>query len=128
MSFFHNLFSSPEQDPSDKWGILDRAEQIDQLIERSHEVPVAIFKHSVRCGISAMAKAQLEAEWDLQPEQVELYHLDLIRHRDVSNLIAEKLGVWHQSPQIILLQDGQATYHASHQAIRVAKVKAALAA
>ncbi len=128
MSFFDNMFSSNPEGSAVGWKELTDTRQLDELMERSHEVPVAIFKHSIRCGISAMVKAQLEADWDLNAEEVEMYYLDLIRFRDVSNLIVEKLGVWHQSPQLILIRNGEATYHASHQSIRVSKLRSSLAA
>ena len=75
-----------------------------------------------------MVKAQLEATWDLKAEDIEIYYLDLIQFRSVSNLIADRLGVWHHSPQLILLKEGKATYNASHQAIRTDKDREALTA
>jgi len=126
MGFFDNILGSDASQLD--WNTLTQPEQLDALITRSYEVPVVIFKHSIRCGISAMVKAQMEADWDLDAQEVELHYLDLINYRSISNLVVERLGVWHQSPQLILLKGGQAAYHASHQAIRVSKVKEALAA
>ena len=52
-------------------------------------------------------------------ETAEFYYLDLIAHRDVSNYIAEKLDVHHESPQIVIVRDGDCTYDASHMEIEV---------
>lgn len=118
----------PTHDTSLVWQDLTHIDQLDTLIARSHERPVAIFKHSTRCGISAMAKFQLENHWDLDPETVEMYYLDLLTYRPVSNEIADRLGVWHQSPQLILLRGGAVAYHTSHSAISVRSLRKALAA
>ena len=126
MSFFDNILGRGGADVQGPWKVLSSLEELETLIARSHEVPIAIFKHSISCGISAMVKAQLEDQWDLKGEEVELSYLDLIRHRDVSSKIAERLEVWHQSPQLILIKGGAVLYHASHQAIRVPKVKEAI--
>ena len=52
-------------------------------------------------------------------ETASFYYLDLIAHRDVSNYIAEKLDVHHESPQIVIVRDGECTYDASHMEIEV---------
>lgn len=101
------------------WIPLTSVSQINQIIERSKEVPCAIFKHSTRCSISAMAKYRLEDDWKFPKEQIEPYFLDLIAYRDVSNAVAERFSVWHESPQILLIRDGECTYDASHLDITV---------
>jgi len=65
-----------------------------------------------------MAKSRLERSWNLS-DQVDIYYLDLIAFRSVSNKIAELLGVVHESPQLILLKEGNAVYHTSHNDISV---------
>jgi bacillithiol system protein YtxJ len=52
----------------------------------------------------------------------EVYLLDLIAYRSVSNLIADKLSVVHQSPQALLLKDGKCIYNASHADINAAYI------
>lgn len=110
------------------WSVLESEADLEAAIKHSFSQPIAIFKHSIRCGISAMVKYNLESNWDLDPSTVKLYYLDLINYRPVSNLIADKLQVPHQSPQIILLKDGKVLHHTSHQAISANNVKEALAA
>ena len=70
-----------------------------------------------------MVKSQLETEWELSEEALEVYYLDLISYRSISNKVAEITGVPHQSPQIILLRNGEVQYHTSHSAISAKRVK-----
>ena len=66
-----------------------------------------------------MAKSRLERSWHFPDDSFPIYYLDLIRFRQVSNAIAEKTSVEHQSPQLIVLKEGKVMYHASHHIISV---------
>lgn len=101
------------------WQELSNVTQLEQVTRESHEVAVGIFKHSTRCSISATALDRLKRNWPKTEgtETVKIYYLDLIAHRDISNTIAEKYGVPHESPQFILLKNGEAVYHESHYGI-----------
>jgi bacillithiol system protein YtxJ len=110
------------------WLSLTQPEQLADIVRESHEHPVLIFKHSTTCSISATAKAKLERQWptaDL-PEGTPLYYLDLLRFRPISAQIAQEFGVQHESPQLLLIQDGKCTYNASHMGIRLADVAEAV--
>ncbi|MEL6865462.1 MAG: bacillithiol system redox-active protein YtxJ [Bacteroidota bacterium] len=109
------------------WKTIDQLDQLDAIIEQSKDRPVVLFKHSTTCGISAMSKHQLEQRWDFKEEELDFYYLDLLRYRPISNAIADRLSVIHQSPQIILLKDGKAVYSTSHHKISVADLRAAMA-
>ncbi|RYZ99390.1 MAG: bacillithiol system redox-active protein YtxJ [Sphingobacteriaceae bacterium] len=78
-----------------------------------------IFKHSTRCSISMMAKRRFELDWDDLPENLPLYFLDLIQYRDISNQIAELFQVYHESPQLLLIKDGECILDQSHGGISV---------
>jgi bacillithiol system protein YtxJ len=105
------------------WKELEQAGQLDQLVEDSKSTPVIIFKHSTRCSISQTALNRLERSWEVKPEEgVKMVYLDLLCHRDISNLIAEKFGVVHESPQLLLVQNGQCTFSRTHLAIRLEEV------
>ena len=95
-----------------KWIPLETLEQLDQ-IKASNESSL-IFKHSTRCSISMMTRKRFELDWDLLPETTHLYFLDLLRYREISNTIAEMFNVYHQSPQLLLIKDGECMYEASH--------------
>jgi len=116
MSIIDRFLERENQLPAD-WKVLEQADQIETIRAISQERPVAIFKHSVRCGISAMAKHQLESDWDFSPDELTFYYLDLIRRRPLSNQIAETFGVTHQSPQLIVISRGEVVYHTSHHMV-----------
>lgn len=128
MGFLDNLKNSQENNLHSNWKTLDSEAQLDEIIKGSHERPAMIFKHSTTCGISAGAKHRLESNWDIDPEKMDFYYLDLLSYRPISNLIAEKLNVIHQSPQVILIKDGKAIYDTSHHAIDAEAVNSALKA
>lgn len=104
------------------WKNLTDSVQLDEISKRSFEVPCLLFKHSTRCNISAIAKYRLEDDWNFTPDQVEPYYLDLLQFRSVSNEIAEKFQVYHESPQVLLIADGECVYDASHLDISVAEL------
>jgi len=96
------------------WKELNNEEILDQIIADSEKELQVIFKHSTRCFISSMAKRRFEGEWN---GQVNTYLLDLIAFRGLSNLIADKFQVMHQSPQIIVIKNGRSIYDNSHEGI-----------
>jgi bacillithiol system protein YtxJ len=99
------------------WLSLNTEEQIEDIKKASFTKPIAIFKHSTRCSISTMAKGRLErAE---QPQNLDFYYLDLLAYRPISNKIAETFAVPHQSPQILLIKDGECTYEETHNGINM---------
>jgi bacillithiol system protein YtxJ len=78
-----------------------------------------IFKHSTRCSISMMAKRRFELDWDSLPEELPLYFLDLIQYREISNQIAQLFHVYHESPQLLLIKDGECILDQSHGGISI---------
>jgi bacillithiol system protein YtxJ len=121
MSLFKNIFGlSDESENSSKmsWTQLTDLGQLNEIIDLSATKPVLIFKHSTRCSISRMALKQFENEFDLE-EKVTPYFLDLLENRSISNEIATRFNVEHQSPQLILIKDGKAIYNVSHSDIEV---------
>lgn len=105
------------------WIELTDMETLDEIAEISQEKPVAILKHSTRCGISRMVLKQFEEDYDLKEEEVKLYFLDLLNHRDISNQIASKFNVPHESPQLIIIKNGKAVYDASHSQVKADSIK-----
>lgn len=94
------------------WIQLNSSEQLDQIKQTSGYS--LIFKHSTRCSISMMAKRRFEMDWDSIPENTPLYFLDLLSYRELSNKIADVFQVHHQSPQMLLIKDGECILEASH--------------
>lgn len=135
MSVFSTLFgSSDKKDNSNSrinWISLENVAQLDTIVANSNDKYVFIFKHSTRCSISRFALKQFEVE-TLQcnvftENDVDAYFLDLLEHRDISNEIASRFGVYHQSPQLILIKAGKAIYDVSHDAINAEEFKGKLA-
>jgi bacillithiol system protein YtxJ len=117
MGFFKDLFGSKQEQQQLNWKNLDDKLQIDNAIDVSFEKPVVIFKHSTRCGISRMVLNQFQNNAEFDEEKVLLLYLDLLEHRDISNEISNRFGIMHQSPQMIILKNGEAVHHSSHSAI-----------
>lgn len=97
------------------WINLEQDPQLDQIKKDSFNKAIVLFKHSVRCSISAMAKGRLERA--AAPDNVDFYYLDLIAYRNLSNRIAEEFGVHHESPQLLLIRNGECVYEESHNGI-----------
>ena len=87
---------------------LNSIEKLEELFEESNEKPVVLFKHSVTCPISFGVYSEVsEVESDVNLVVVQ-------KARDISNEIARKTGIRHESPQAIVLKNGKPIYHASH--------------
>ena len=106
------------------WISLESAEQLSGI--KQQEGYSIIFKHSTRCSISLMAKRRFEMDWESLPDNVPVYFLDLIKHRDISNQIAEDFQVYHQSPQLLLIKDGECILDQSHSGISLEEALAEL--
>lgn len=124
MSFFDKIFSSDNNEVNSnvKWIPLTDVSQLDEIVENSKDKTIGIFKHSTRCSISRFALKQFENEYSLE-DKVDLYFLDLLNYREVSNEIANRFQVMHQSPQLIVLKEGKVIYNASHDAIEANDLK-----
>ena len=105
------------------WLSLTDINQLDDLIESSVNQKVIIFKHSTRCSISCMVKDRLERNWPKDLEKQDIYYLDLLNFREVSNAIANKLDVEHQSPQVLIIDNKDCIYSASHNFISAETIK-----
>src|ERR1700755_3311896 len=98
-----------------EWNTLSAIDHLRQLQEESKEKRILIFKHSTRCNISRAALDRLERSWKSEEmSHIKPYYLDLISHRDVSNQVASQFGVEHESPQVLIIENGKAVYDSSH--------------
>lgn len=103
---------------------LRSAADFDALLEASRERPVALLKHSVACPISSRGRHEfLRLDDEGDPP---LYTVIVQAARDVSRTVAERLGVRHETPQVILVKDGEAVFHASHFGVTAGAVREAL--
>lgn len=99
------------------WITLDREIQLNEIHEKSFSKPQLIFKHSTRCSISSVIQSRLSRGH--LPETIDFYHLNLIEQRDLSNQIAHRYDVRHESPQILLIKNGVCVFNESHSAIYI---------
>ncbi len=102
------------------WNTLSEEAQVDIIIRDSFQSPQLIFKHSTRCSISIMAKSRLERS--IQPSHIHFHYLDLLNYRSVSNYIAERLSVFHESPQVLLINKGECVFVEAHNAINMDEI------
>ena len=111
------------------WIALTDINQLQTIKEESFDHPILILKHSTTCSISGTALNRLERNWnqekvgDLKP-----YYLDLLRFRPISTEIGSTFNVEHQSPQVLIIQNGECIYHASHFDISFAELVGAVVA
>ena len=94
----------------------------ENVLQKSKEKPVLLFKHSTTCPVSAAAYR----EFTSFKSDVEAYLVKVIESRPVSNEIESNLGVQHQSPQIFIVSNEEPIWHASHWNITETKIGQAL--
>lgn len=103
------------------WIPLTNEAQLDEIVLNSNNKPQVLFKHSTRCSISSMAKSRLERSE--VPNDADFYLLDLIANRNISNKIAQNFNVYHESPQILIIKNGECIYDESHGSIDMDAIK-----
>lgn len=102
------------------WIKLTKEEQLSDIQAASANKPQVIFKHSTRCSISSMVLSRLERE--SVHTDADFYYLDLIAFRPISNEIAEKFHVHHESPQVLVIRNGECIYDESHMGITMDEI------
>lgn len=118
MSFFKTLFTpSAAEDPADFWKMISSEKDVEEALADSYGNKVVIFKHSTRCHISKRVLKNFEKQVKKSDKEAIYYFLDLLSYRSISDAIAERLEVQHQSPQMIVVENGIAVRNASHQNI-----------
>ncbi|WP_053991339.1 bacillithiol system redox-active protein YtxJ [Mangrovimonas sp. TPBH4] len=122
MGFIKKLFGGEASEANKvvnemPWLRLTTIDQLNELKSASESKTQLIFKHSTRCGVSRMVLRQFEESYGCSNEDFDVYYLDLLSYRDVSNAIASMFQVMHQSPQLLIVKNGVVVAHASHGAI-----------
>ena len=120
MGIFDSVFGKKEKTVKEKkevpWIQLESLSQLETIMEESKNKPQVIYKHSSTCGISRMVLNMFSESYDMNLD-IDLYFLTIQNHREVSNAIAEKFGVMHESPQLLVIKKGEVVFHTSHGAI-----------
>ncbi len=99
------------------WIPLITESQLHEISQNSAQRPQVIYKHSTRCSISSIVKSRIDR--NVAPEGVDFYYLDIIAHRPISNKLAQDYEIRHESPQVLVIQDGKCIYDESHTSIHM---------
>lgn len=102
------------------WISLQSEPQLEEIKEKSKSKAQVIFKHSTRCGISSMVKGRLDKE--TAPPELDFYFLDLLSYRGLSESIAEMFKIYHESPQVLVIKNGECVYDVSHTGISMKEI------
>jgi len=114
MSFLDSIFGKKSKENSNlDWNTLSDIAQLETIVKNSSTKTQAIFKHSTRCGISSVVLRKFEKQFDISTS-IDLYFLDLLSNRELSNEIAHRFNILHQSPQLLIIKNKKIVYHASH--------------
>ncbi|WP_405604589.1 bacillithiol system redox-active protein YtxJ [Polaribacter sp. Asnod1-A03] len=126
MGIFNNMFKGKDEGSKKeekktflKWIPLTSLEQLEEIKEISKTESVLIFKHSTRCGISSMVIKRFEALFTEEHQDLKVYYLDLLNYRDISDEVGYTFQVMHQSPQLIVVQNGVSVHDVSHYDITI---------
>lgn len=119
MSFFDKIFGGKEEgsEKNQMWKYIESEEDLKKAIESFFTGKIAIFKHSTSCFISKTVLKNFEKEIENSDPRPQLYLLDLLAHRGISNKIASDFDVRHESPQLLVIENGKVINSASHQHI-----------
>jgi bacillithiol system protein YtxJ len=97
------------------WINLTTMSELDKIKQDSFQNFQFIFKHSTRCSISKMVLSRFESTND--SASMSVYLLDLLNYRNLSNQIADDFNVKHESPQLLVIKDGECCKYSSHTSI-----------
>lgn len=108
------------------WKSLSTIEEFNRLVERSKEKPALVFKHRPSSPESMLAMETLERDWTISPENLDLYVIDVMKDKEVTEAVTDMAGVMNEYPQVLLFADGVTMYDESREMISVKKIKLAL--
>lgn len=111
------LFDSFLSNNSKNWPgpKLENIDQLNTIVEASFLKPQLIFKHSTRCSVSRFVLNEFKSGYCFSEVDFTAYFLDLLSYREISNAVAHQFDVVHQSPQLLIIKNGKAVAHASHE-------------
>ncbi len=119
MSFFERVRNkSSDSENHEIWNSIYKLENFESILQNSDEKLQLIYKHSHRCSVSFLAKQELEEVAEEISDIANLYMINVIKQREISNAIASKLNVHHESPQVIILKDKEVAWKGSHWEIK----------
>ena len=108
------------------WKSLSTIEEFNRLVERSKDKPALVFKHRPSSPESTLAMETLQRDWTISPENLDLYMIDVMKDKEVTEAVTDMAGVMNEYPQVLLFADGVTMYDESREMISVKKIKLAL--
>ncbi|MEC3907815.1 bacillithiol system redox-active protein YtxJ [Tamlana sp. 2201CG12-4] len=120
MGLLNKIFggsSEPKEEKVLPWIALNDLNQLEEINVKSKAKTQVIFKHSTRCGISRMVINHFIEAYNFSEDDLDLYFLDILNYRNISNEVSYKFQVIHESPQLLVISNGEVVEHASHGAI-----------
>ncbi|GGD25628.1 bacillithiol system redox-active protein YtxJ [Hyunsoonleella pacifica] len=118
MGLLNKLFGGGEKVEREEkvlpWIPLSDVKQLDYIEKKSSIKAQVIFKHSTRCGISNMVQRQFISEYNFSEKDLDLYYLDILSYRQVSDEVGYKFQLIHESPQLLVIKNGTLVANASH--------------
>ncbi len=107
---------------------LTAVEELDAVVAQSATRPTLLFKHSPTCGTSAQAHEEIESLVEDGSVPVDVYLISVRASRAVSNAVAQRFNLRHESPQVLIVRGGALMWNASHFRVTAAGIRAALRA
>lgn len=104
---------------------LDSLDDLEAALSHSEQEPVLVYKHSRTCFTSYRARQEMLTM--NEPGDPPIYEVVVQQARRVSNEVAQRLGVRHQSPQLILVHHRQPLFDTSHSWIKAERIRRQLA-
>jgi bacillithiol system protein YtxJ len=106
--------------------LLSTIEDLDAAVAASAGRPLFLLKHSLTCGASAYAHETVEDFLAQPPCPITACVVHVQTARAVSDAIADRFGIRHESPQLLLISNGNVVWHGSHHRIARREIAAAL--
>ncbi len=117
MGLLKKIFGGEREAREEKilpWIPLNDIKQIAYISKKSKLKTQVIFKHSTRCGISSMVQRQFVSQYNFSEKELDLYYLDILSYRNLSNEVGYAFQLLHESPQMLIIKNGRLVAHASH--------------
>jgi bacillithiol system protein YtxJ len=106
---------------------IESVNELEAILRESAERPVLFFKHSLTCPISSRAFSEFEQYLESPEARPTRNCLIIVQTaREVSQQLAEQLGVQHESPQAIVVRHGRAIWNESHFGIKSDRLTSAV--
>ena len=125
LSGLRGLAGGGRRDIDPGWNLPESESDVDALLSGGDK-PQLIYKHSFACGVCVFSKSAIESKMEQFKKMADLHFVDARATRSVSDYIADKTGIKHESPQALIIKNGKVIWHASHSAITAGKIMNAL--